>query len=61
MTPVPTILYRNEPMTDVMRKFDTTNASALPVVDINNVLQGYITRTRLYRTYRNVVADFSTE
>lgn len=61
MTPVPAILYRNEPMTDVMRKFDTTNASALPVVDINNVLQGYITRTRLYRTYRSMVADFSTE
>lgn len=61
MTPLPAILYRNEPMTEVMRKFDTTNASVLPVVDINNVLQGYITRTRLYRTYRKVVADFSTE
>lgn len=61
MTPLPAILYRNEPMTEVMRKFDSTNASVLPVVDINNVLQGYITRTRLYRTYRKVVADFSTE
>lgn len=61
MTPLPAILYRNEPMTEVMRKFDTTNASVLPVVDINNVLQGYITRTRLYSTYRKVVADFSTE
>ena len=61
MTPVAAILYHNEPMTDVMRKFDSTNASALPVVDINNVLQGYITRTRLYRTYRSMVADFSTE
>lgn len=61
MTPLPAILYRNEPMTEVMHKFDTTNASVLPVVDINNVLQGYITRTRLYRTYRKVVADFSTE
>ena len=61
MTPLPAILYRNEPTTEVMRKFDTTNASVLPVVDINNVLQGYITRTRLYRTYRKVVADFSTE
>ena len=61
MTPLPAILYRNEPMTEVMRKFDTTNASVLPMVDINNVLQGYITRTRLYRTYRKVVADFSTE
>ncbi|MDR3999788.1 MAG: chloride channel protein [Hallella sp.] len=61
MTPLPAILYRNEPMTEVMLKFDTTHASVLPEVDINNVLQGYITRTRLYRTYRKVVADFSTE
>jgi CIC family chloride channel protein len=61
MTPVPAILYRNEPMEDVMHKFDTTNAEALPVVDINNCLQGYILRTRMLRAYRQLVADFSAE
>jgi CIC family chloride channel protein len=30
-------------------------------VDINNKLQGYISRTRMYRTYRQMVADFSAE
>ena len=61
MTPMPAILYSNEPMEEVMRKFDTTNANVLPVVDINNKLQGYISRTRMYRTYRQMVADFSAE
>ena len=61
MTPVPAILYRNEPMEEVMKKFDKTNAEALPVVDINNCLQGYILRTRALRAYRQLVADFSAE
>lgn len=61
MTPVPAFLYNNEPMEEVMRKFDKTNAEALPVVDINNHLIGYIQRLRLYRVYRNMVADYSAE
>lgn len=61
MTPVSAILYNNEPMESVMRKFEKTNAEALPVVDINNHLIGYISRTRLYSTYRKMVADYSAE
>ena len=61
MTPVPTILYGNEPMTDVMKKFEQTGANFLPVININNQLQGYISRTRLYSMYRKLVADFSAE
>lgn len=61
MTPIPAILYNNEPMESVMRKFEQTNSDALPVVDINNHLIGYISRTRLYSTYRKMVADYSAE
>lgn len=61
MTSVPAILYTNEPMEEVMKKFDETNADCLPVVDINNRLKGYINRTRMYRTYRQLVTDFSAE
>lgn len=61
MTPVAAILYNNEPMEGVMRKFEATSAEALPVVDINNRLIGYISRTRLYSTYRKMVADYSAE
>lgn len=61
MTETPTILGANDPMEDVMNKFDRTNANFLPVVDVNNVLIGFISRTRLFTTYRKMVADFSTE
>jgi len=61
MTPVPAILYDNEPMEEVMEAFDKTNAEALPVVDINNRLKGYINKTRMYKVYRQLVADFSAE
>jgi CIC family chloride channel protein len=61
MVPVPTILFDSEPMDEVMAKFDKTNAEVLPVVDINNRLKGYITKARMYRVYRQLVADFSAE
>lgn len=61
MTPVTTFLYNNEPMEEVMRKFEKSNANALPVVDINNHLIGYISRLRLYSVYRKMVADYSAE
>ena len=48
-------------MEKVMKKFDKTNAEALPVVDINNHLVGYISRLRLYSVYRKMVADYSAE
>lgn len=61
MSPVPAILYDNEPMEEVMEAFDKTNAEALPVVDLNNHLKGYITKARVYKVYRQLVADFSAE
>ena len=61
MVPVPAILFDNEPMEEVMEKFDRTNAEVLPVVDINNRLKGYITKARMYRVYRQLVADYSAE
>ena len=55
------VLSDHEPMQEVMRKFDETDAAQLPVVDVNGVLKGYISRTRLYSTYRQIVADMSAE
>lgn len=61
MSSVPAVLYTNEPMEQVMKKFEHNNAEYLPVVDINNKLTGFISRTRLYTMYRKMVADFSAE
>ena len=55
------VLSDHEPMDEVMRKFDKTDAAQLPVVDVNGVLKGYISRTRVYGVYRQIVADMSAE
>lgn len=61
MTPVAATLGVNDPMEDVMRKFDTKNTNFLPVTDTNGLLIGYISRMRVYSMYRKTVADLSAE
>ena len=59
-TPSSTLL-ENEPMTDVMQKFEKTDAAQLPVVDVDMRLIGYISRTRMYTVYRQVISDLSSD
>ncbi len=61
MTPPPAVLTENDPMQDVMRAFEETNAIYLPVTDMEKHLIGYISRVRLFDTYRKMVADMSSE
>jgi len=61
MTPIVATVGTNSPMADVMEKFDRYNVNCMPVVDVNNVLQGYISRTHVYSLYRKMVADYSAE
>lgn len=61
MTPVAAKLGINDPMEEVMHKFELKNTNYLPVVDVSNRLTGYISRTRLFSMYRKMVADFSNE
>ena len=61
MTPPAGTLGVDDPMEDVMHVFDKTNAAALPVVTPDGHLIGYISRTRMYATYRKMVADMSQE
>jgi len=51
----------NDPMEDVMKTFDRTDAQTLPVVDVDGTLVGYITRSHLYTQYRQMVADMSAD
>ena len=55
------VLSDHEPMDEVMKKFDQTDAAQLPVVDTAGVLVGYISRTKVYSVYRKIVADMSAE
>ena len=61
MTPPAATLGVNDPMEDVMQRFDQTHAIMLPVLDTDNHLVGYISRTRMYAQYRQMVADMSEE
>lgn len=61
MTPVAARLTNNDKMEEVMKKFETTNTNYLPIVDINNILIGYVSRVRAFSMYRKTVADFSAE
>ena len=61
MTPPPSTLGMNDPMEDVMQKFDETDAAVLPVTDTDGHLIGYINRTKMYAMYRKMVADMSQE
>ena len=55
------VLSNHDSMDEVMRKFDQTDAAQLPVVDVTGVLVGYISRTKIYSMYRQIVADMSAE
>ena len=54
-------LGMKDPMEDVMKVFDETDAAVLPVIDNDHRLRGYISRTRMYAMYRKMVADMSAE
>lgn len=56
-----TTLTVNDPMEVVMKKFDKTDSAMLPVLDNDNHLLGYISRTHMYAMYRKMVADLSED
>lgn len=51
----------NDTMEIVMKKFDLTDSAMLPVLDNENHLLGYISRTHMYTMYRKMVADLSED
>lgn len=55
------ILNDDMPMTEVMKAFDRTQADWLPVLDGEHHLKGYISRKRMYDTYRRMVHDYSQD
>ena len=61
MTLPPATLAATDSMERVMRTFDKTGADYLPVLSVEGHLVGYISRTRMYTMYRQVIRDYSTE
>ncbi len=61
MTPPRATVGQSERMEDVMAKFEANNVEYIAVVDVNNILEGCISRNRVYSLYRKMVADYSAE
>lgn len=61
MSEPPALLGVNDPMEDVMKAFDSSNAQQLPVVTTDKELIGYVSRAHVYSLYRKIVADLSTD
>ncbi|MBQ3821084.1 MAG: CBS domain-containing protein, partial [Bacteroidales bacterium] len=61
METAPALIDQGEKMESVMRKFDTTGAWRLPVVDAGRHYLGFISRSRLLTAYRNELKAISNE
>ena len=57
----PSVIYLNEDMSDVMKKFDRTNAWNLPVVDVGNIYLGFISKSNIFSNYREQLKMMSEE
>ncbi|MBP5719474.1 MAG: chloride channel protein [Bacteroidales bacterium] len=55
----PALIREDEKMESVMRKFDTTGAWRLPVVDSTRHYLGFISRSRLLMAYRDELKEIS--
>jgi CIC family chloride channel protein len=45
----------------VMKKFDDTRAWNLPVVDRDGVYKGFLSKSRILNSYRQMLVDFSED
>ncbi|MDD4991138.1 MAG: chloride channel protein [Paludibacter sp.] len=61
MTSIPATLNPNMPMEKVMEVFEDTHAWYLPVVDENKVYLGFMSKSKIFDSYRHVLAHFSEE
>ena len=61
MVEAPARLKVGDPMEIVMNTFDRTKAWTLPVVDDDGVFIGFIRRSHVFATYRQMMADMSDE
>ncbi len=61
MTSPPAIINHTMPMEKVMEVFEDTGAWNLPVVDENKHYLGFVSKSKIFNSYRNVLVHFSDE
>ena len=57
----PSVLYLNDDMGTVMKKFDETNAWNLPVVDESGAYIGFISKSAIFSNYRSQLISMNSE
>ena len=61
MTAIPARLYDTDSMEQVMRTFDDTQAWNLPVVDEEGHYLGFVSKSKIFNSYRQVLVHFSED
>ncbi|MCD8166837.1 MAG: chloride channel protein [Bacteroides sp.] len=61
MTSPPGRLYDTDSMEQVMKTFDDTQAWNLPVVDEEGVYLGFVSKSKIFNSYRKVLVQFSED
>ena len=61
MTSPPAKLLVTDPMEIVMRKFDETKAWNLPVIDEDGKYLGFVSKSKIFNSYRQVLVHFSED
>ncbi len=61
MTAAPAVIPNTMPMEKVMDIFEDTDAWNLPVVDENGVYIGFVSKSKIFNTYRELLVEFSEE
>jgi len=61
MTAPPALLNATMPMEKVMDVFEDTGSWYLPVVDENKVYLGFVSKSKIFNSYRKVLVHFSDE
>ncbi len=61
MTSAPAKIYDTDGMEQVMRTFDDTKAWNLPVVDAEGHYKGFVSKSKIFNSYRQVLVHFSDE
>ncbi|MDR3185174.1 MAG: chloride channel protein [Prevotellaceae bacterium] len=57
----PALVCKGESMQSVLDKFETSGAWNLPVVDENGQYAGFVSKSKIFSSYRNMLQQFSDE
>ncbi|MEG1838336.1 MAG: CBS domain-containing protein, partial [Bacteroidaceae bacterium] len=61
MISIPARLSVNDSMEEVMRKFDDTKVWNLPVMDEDDKYLGFVSKSKIFNSYRQVLVHFSED